>query len=327
MVDQTAALEAAGVDALVDWLREADATSCERAGQALMTLSQSWKARHPLQDTLAARIDDQFNRFSPAGRVHAIRVLECVVDVHAEELPSETTVQALRNVLVHGDGFLGNELRSHALHFALHSRPLIPPAATDWLDVCRLLVKSGLTDDRVECRAAAVRLAATPGVDMLDKVVPLLIGETKDPATEVRVVSILMLGSSDHEELLGTDEMLPLLHETDAEVRRVAERALRGRGLQGSRLHLAKLVSHPEATQRAQAALAVFRFPELDSVLWLDRLSRDEDPAVRAAALRAASQFGEERFRSRVTEMATKDPSPTVRQIASYYSRASRPGP
>jgi hypothetical protein len=65
----------------------------------------------------------------------------------------------------------------------------------------------------------------------------------------------------------------------------------------------------------------VYQEREIDPVLWLERLSRDTSPAVRAAVIRTAGERMEVRFSARLAEMAQQDTSTTVRQLAEYYQR------
>ena len=62
---------------------------------------------------------------------------------------------------------------------------------------------------------------------------------------------------------------------------------------------------------------------------WLERLSRDPDPAVRAGAARVAVEVAAERrlpVPVWVARLADADPDPTVRRIAGFYRRGRRPG-
>ena len=64
--------------------------------------------------------------------------------------------------------------------------------------------------------------------------------------------------------------------------------------------------------------------PDLDTGVWLDRLTRDPSPAVRAAVVRAAGESREERWRPRLRTLADQDSSPTVQQIARFYLGEAR---
>lgn len=196
-----------------------------------------------------------------------------------------------------------------ALALAQHADPI----DTDWLPQWKALAESGLKDERPPVLVAAIRLAAVPGVNALEAVRPHLGHRAK----EVRGMALAALGS--REELVPTDDLLGLLHDEDQEVAAICEQSLRSRGLTPDQLNLARQMTDPRAGVRAGVAAQVFEHAELDLQLWVNRLSRDKSPAVRASAIRAAANDDERRFAQRLHQMALEDPSPTVRQIAEYY--------
>jgi HEAT repeat protein len=181
-----------------------------------------------------------------------------------------------------------------------------------------------LKDAAAENRVAAVRLAAAPGIDQLAALVPLLGPVGADPAPEVRRLALVALGRS--EELITTDDLLPLLHDEDVEVQLVCARALRSRGLRESHVELARAMSHPQPSVRAGVPARVLEISDLDSRVWLEKLSRDQSPAVRAAVLRMAGERRQLTLRPRVEEMARNDPSPTIQQLARFYAGQLRAG-
>src|SRR5262249_17989245 len=114
-------------------------------------------------------------------------------------------------------------------------------------------------------------------------------------------------------------ELLPLLHDPAIDVRILCEKTLRSRGLTAQQIDLARLMTDAEATVRARVPAKVLECPDLDTHVWMDRLSRDPSPAVRAAVVRTVGEVADERLRDRMREMAGNDPSPTVRELAGYY--------
>jgi HEAT repeat protein len=154
---------------------------------------------------------------------------------------------------------------------------------------------------------------------MLAKVVPLL----KAPSPEVRRAAVLAVGLA--EDAVTVEELLPLLQDSDWEVRRLCEAALRGRGLPEAHIKLAKLITDERPGQRLQVVHYLNEAEDLDAGIWLMRLSQDPSPAVRAAAVRfAAEDPGAIGFRQRMLLMAREDPSPTVRQLAAFYVNKAR---
>src|SRR5262249_46453454 len=143
-----------------------------------------------------------------------------------------------------------------------------------------------------------------------------------DPDPEVRRAAVLALGSA--QNVIGDDDLLPLLHDPDAQVQQLCEVALRSRGLQEEHLECARLISDPSPTARLQLLQRLRHATDLDVGVWLRRLSQDSSSAVRAAAVRAASQLAQLGLRDRLLEMSQQDPSPTVRQLAGHYLQRTR---
>ncbi|MFO0844782.1 MAG: hypothetical protein U0797_20690 [Gemmataceae bacterium] len=190
-------------------------------------------------------------------------------------------------------------------------------------DRVRELTRVGLRSSSAAVRLKAVRLCLQPGVEMLDQVVALL----RDPSAEVRRAATLAVGPAD--QVVREDVLLAGLHDSDEEVRKLTEAALRGRGLRPEHLELGRLLTHPTPTTRLQVLDRIRDMLEggqgdLDPGAWLRRLSHDQSPAVRAAALRMMSQQGVIDLSDRVDQMARNDPSPTVTQLARYYQGLKR---
>ena len=82
---------------------------------------------------------------------------------------------------------------------------------------------------------------------------------------------------------------------------------------------MARMISHKKASVR-MLVLHYFRhMPELNLGSWLRQLSTDPEPAVRAAAARAAADYPQIDFSQRLREMAERDPSESVRLNARFY--------
>ena len=98
-----------------------------------------------------------------------------------------------------------------------------------------------------------------------------------------------------------------------------------GRPSGADHIRLGKLLTHPRASMR----LGVLDYLadeniDLDLGLWLRRLSHDQSPAVRAAAVRVMSQQTHSDLSDRIDQMARSDPSPTVAQLARFYLEQGR---
>jgi HEAT repeat protein len=186
------------------------------------------------------------------------------------------------------------------------------------IDHFRNLVRQGLGSKEADVCTGAVRLVMHSPLDadeeLSEKVVPLL----KSELPEVRRTALLAVGLS--EDAVTVEQLLPLLQDSDAEVRRLCETALRGRGLQDSHIKLAKLISDSRPGQRLQVLQFLSEIDDLDPGTWLMRLSQDPSPAVRAAAIRfAAEQPATTEFQQRMQQMSEEDSSDTVRQLAAHY--------
>ena len=192
-------------------------------------------------------------------------------------------------------------------------------------DLYRDLALQGLTAKDTEVRVRAIRLTMHEPLHADKTLLAQVLAGLRDPIPEVRRASVLAVGVV--EEALSKEEMLPLLQDPDAEVRRLSEKALRSRGLDDNYIKLAKLISDQRPGSRLQVVHYLRDAEESvsGSGVWLQRLSEDPSPAVRAAAIRFAGEdpVGAD-FRERMLQMCRDDPSPTVRQLALHYLKASQ---
>ncbi len=211
---------------------------------------------------------------------------------------------------------------SSAPHAGTGTQAMEEPVLTPkWWHWCRQLAEVALSDDREEIRCEAVRLAALPQLELKGKLARRLLSEPGEPAASVRALLLIAVGDRDCEELAPTEFLARYLHDGSHEVRKVCEQVLRTRGLTPQQIQLARMWTDPDPLVRIRVPQLVYQERELDPVLWLERLSRDISPAVRAAVIRAAGERMEVRFSARLAEMAQQDTSATVRQLAEYYQR------
>jgi hypothetical protein len=187
----------------------------------------------------------------------------------------------------------------------------------DAVERCRTLVSGGLGVTDAGAKRRAVRLAAAPQFGLKKEIVPLL----KDQSAEVRREAMLAVGPLGiGEPVIEADDLFPWLNDVDDEVRMLCEAALSTRGLTPEQIDAGRKLTHPEASERLTLVLEIARGRNgvfRDPGPWLERLSRDADPAVRAATARVA-------YESRLTfagwlDRLADDPDPTVRQIAVYH--------
>lgn len=179
-------------------------------------------------------------------------------------------------------------------------------------------VRAGLTATAPETVARAAGVAALPEVNLKADVVPLL----ADARAEVRRAAIRAVGPAVRgaEPVIGDEEMFRWLNDPDLEVQAVCEASLATRGMDGDQIGAARKLTHPEASERLKLLLDLRwgRDTVRDPGPWLERLSRDADPAVRAGAARVACEC-QLTFAGWLDRLAIEDPDGSVRDIAAYY--------
>ncbi len=196
---------------------------------------------------------------------------------------------------------------------------LIPDLArgSDAGAACRNVVRTGLAADApAGVKRAAVRQAHVVGLKA--DVVPLL--ADADPA--VRRAALLAVGpaADDGTTVATPEELFRCLHDGDGEVRDLCAAALASRGLDLGQISLARQLTHPDLAERLGLLgdLATGAAGVTDPGPWLERLSRDADPAVRLGAARVAAE-SRLHFAGWVDTLAAADADPTVRRWAGYY--------
>lgn len=262
----------------------------------------------------AEQLVQPFPKLPAPARAEVLRMLIWPKD--------EDTRSASGKILIEAAGDAEPEVQSSAVDLAaaLIANPIGPEKV---VPAVRETARAGLRSASAEVRLKAVRLCLQPGVDMLEHVVALL----RDPTPEVRRAAILAVGPAD--QVVRDDVLLLGLHDADEEVRKLTEVALTGRGLRPEHLDLGRLLTHPAPAERLQVLDRIRDMlndgqSELDPGAWLRRLSHDQSPAVRAAALRMMTQQSVVDLSDRVDQMARGDPSPTVTQLARYYQGRKR---
>lgn len=120
--------------------------------------------------------------------------------------------------------------------------------------------------------------------------------------------------------VVGDEDLFRWLNDPDLEVRAHCEAALATRGLDGDQVTAARRLTHPDAGERLKLLVDLRwgRDTVHDPGPWLERLSRDADPAIRAGAARVACEC-RLAFAGWLDRLATEDPDGTVREIATHY--------
>jgi hypothetical protein len=188
---------------------------------------------------------------------------------------------------------------------------------------CREAIAAGLKTADTDTRVLAIRLALHPDANMRAELLPLM----NDPEPRVRGAALFGVATTtDGEQVLADEDLFHWLHDPDEGVRKVCRDALVSRDRSESEINLARRLSHPDAGERLKL-LYDLRYEDdvIDPEPWLERLSRDRDPALRAGAARVILEVIAERKLSCplwVARVSTSDPDPTVRRIATFFCKA-----
>jgi HEAT repeats len=310
--DRVVGLGDAAVPELIGCLARDDPRLCESARVALARFVSRWGAEDPRRPELAARLVEAFPRLSSAGRQN-------VVALHAEWLSAEegapppAVVGAAGRVLALAARTPEKEVRAAGLRLA--AAVLAQPGSAEALGDCRELVQVCLKDPEPANRVLAARVAAQhAGLGLLEQVMPLL----NDPAAEVRREAMLAARAAP-ETIVKTDNLLRWLHDPDEDVRHLCEAVLHGRGMTEVHLKLARLLTDERPSVRLQVLDYLHPDSDLEPGVWLRLLSIDPEPAVRVAAIRAAVFHPVVDLSDRIAQMSQSDPSPTVCQLARLY--------
>lgn len=261
-------------------------------------------------------------KFSPYGRASAVSALARVLERYAiEPAPSDWL------------GLLGpsHELFSLALAdpdpgvrtAALQEVPALwlwSPGCDFTVELDRLAAwKEGLHREVVRVlgdREPAIRAEAVSALAELpiDTEAQPAVAYLEDPSPEVRLA--VVKGFAKRRTLLSEESLLPRLWDSSSAVANATEQALRDRGLSPEQIGLGKMVVHPQTRMRLSAVSTILDHTDLDPVVWLLFLSHDADADVRARAVEALAGRDSSQARERLSEMASSDPSPDVRQAA-----------
>jgi hypothetical protein len=187
---------------------------------------------------------------------------------------------------------------------------------------CRVLVVEALRAPELETRLLAARLAIHPEMRLRADLIPLL----GAPEPELRKCALFAVATAD-EPLLTDENLFRWLNDPDPGVRRVCRDVLVGRDRSDAEIALGRRLTHPDPTERLKLLIDLrYDHDVPDPEPWLERLSRDPEPAIRAGAARVAVEVAalhELTCPAWVARVADGDQHPTVRFIAAHYR--SRP--
>jgi hypothetical protein len=316
-VGRVANLGEAALPGLFDCLSRPDASVCANARAALDRMTQSWGGDARTTE-LTLRLARAFAHFSPEGQKQALDLTASWF--RESNRPPDGLLSACAQLLDAAAGATNEEVQGCALKLCgiLLNQPADEKSLQASKPVQQLIV-AGLHAHTLDNRLLAIPLTLRPGMaDLLEQVAGLL----DDESPRVRRAALLSVAGA--REAVHDDQLLPCLHDADAEVRRLCEQALIARGLRREYVELGRLLTDPQPATRLRVLDRLRESTELDCGLWLRRLSHDTSPSVRAAAVRAMSQQTFVDLSDRIDQMARGDDSPTVRQLADYYLNCPR---
>jgi HEAT repeat protein len=184
-----------------------------------------------------------------------------------------------------------------------------------WKDDFRPPVERRLTDREPKSRIAAV---ACLGNLPIDRAAAPAIAYLND-ASSADVRKQVLISFAQRPILLTEDAILKHMYDNEAGIPEVAQIVLRTRGLTDEQISLGSMIFHPKPEMRASVFALLKNRTDIDPVVWLLQLSRDQDETVRVGAIDAMAQRLSPEVGQRLAEMATTDASPTVRKAASKY--------
>lgn len=309
---------------VLDELAQPDNTVCRRVGD----LVERTVARYPdptnpgdshLTLLVAAKLNHDYSTFSPAGRSQAVRLTVLVLSRHLKDWSPNvpTALETAGGVLVTALHDPDGEIRSQAIEsmygmWSWRGDGLARTLVQEWQRQCYAAMVEMLADDSPDRRARTARALAGAPFHEGDLA---LIGLLSDPDPAVKKAALMTVahGAADCLTSEQKTDLVEFLHDPDVEVQQAATQLLLNAGISESVIHLAKLVRHPQATERVQAVSMAMTVLD-DPTPWLLEMSNDASPAVRLAVARAAGSSKQAELAARIREMADADPDANVRE-------------
>ncbi|MBM3983456.1 MAG: hypothetical protein FJ304_24945, partial [Planctomycetes bacterium] len=159
---------------------------------------------------------------------------------------------------------------------------------------CRAAAAEALKLSDLDARLVAARVALHPEVRLRAELVPLL--AAPEPALRGAALFALAAAGEPGEQGLSDEELFRWLHDADASVRKVCYDALLGRDRTDPEIALGRRLTHADPGERLKLLLDLrYDHDVHDPEPWLERLSRDPEPAVRAGAARVAVELADAR--------------------------------
>jgi hypothetical protein len=265
-----------------------------------------------------------FLRFGSYGRVSSLMLATKVLErLGVEEAPA-SWFQALRPVHdLFASGLADPDLQTRmtALNQVAQFWSWFPGRSMMAVEETTLLgwkaalyapVVRRLGDREAQSRAAAVACLGNLSDDeAAAKALPYL----EDKAADGGIVRQQVLVSfAQRTAILSEDAILKRLHDSEPAIVETAELILKGRGLTTEQIDLGRLIFDPKPERRAAVIPRLRNRTDVDPVVWLMQLSRDDSDDVRIGASQALAERGGAEAHARLVEMARSDRSSTVRE-------------
>jgi HEAT repeat protein len=265
-----------------------------------------------------------FLRFSGYGRVSSLMLVTKILERFAVDEAPACWYQALRpahDLLASGLADPDIQTRLTALNQVAQFWSWFPGRSMLSLEESTLLGWKGalyapvvrrLGDREPQARAAAVAcLGSLPD----DKAAAEALAYLEDRGPDGGIVRQQVLVSFAQRPILLTEELiLKRLHDPDPAIVETADLILKGRGLTAEQVELGRLIFDPKAEHRAAVIPRLRDRTDIDPVVWLLQLSRDENEMIRVSAAAALAERPTPEVLARLTEMSRTDRSPAVRQ-------------
>jgi hypothetical protein len=265
-----------------------------------------------------------FLRFGSYGRVTSLMLVTRVLERFGVEEAPSSWYQALRPVHdLFASGLADADLQTRLTAMNqvgqfwswFPGRTMMPIEESkllDWKGALYQPVLRRLGDREPQARAAAVaclgNLADDPAAA---KALPYL----EDNAPDAAIVRQQVLVSfAQRPALLSEDVILKRLQDSEPAVAQTAELILKSRGLTTDQIELGRLIFDPRPEHRSSVIPQLRNRTDIDPIVWLLQLSRDENESVRVAAAHALAERPSPEVLQRLAEMARSDRSATVRQ-------------
>jgi hypothetical protein len=314
-VNRVAGLGESALPAVLELFGRDEPAVCDNGTAALICMAGQWGVEDRRTLDLVLALANGHEQYSQPGRAEALEVVAAILQTtpHGGQSPPEVQIACSR--LLHTQPTSAEQTGAS---LQVTELLLLQSGQPEVVYACRDSLRWALAGELPQHRLQAIKLILSAGLKLHDQIALRLTDESAD----VRRAALLAVGTASDQV---TDEtLLPCLRDSDEDVRRLCEAALRARGLTHEHIQMGRLLIDPDPRIRLQVLDHLFRDHDLDPGVWLRRLSHDPSDSVRAAAARAMGMQTLVDLSDRLDQMTHTDPSPTVCSLAEYYLQRAR---